>query len=99
RRHTRFSRDWSSDVCSNDVIEDISDATQIDELGRKSSFMTLTVTTINENLSTIWANTLLETVDEFYAEIQTTKTRKTLSLDRKSTRLNSSHVKISHAVF
>lgn len=67
----------------NDVIEDISDATQIDELGRKSSFMTLTVTTINENLSTIWANTLLETVDEFYAEIQTTKTRKTLSLLEK----------------
>lgn len=38
------------------------------------------VTTINENLSSLWANTLLETVDEFYAEIQTTKTRKTLSL-------------------
>src|SRR5690606_39291262 len=22
RRHTRFSRDWSSDVCSSDLIED-----------------------------------------------------------------------------
>lgn len=64
----------------NDVIEDISEATTIEEYGKKSSFMMLTVTTINETLSTTWANTLLETVDEFYAEIQTTKTRKTLSL-------------------
>src|SRR5690606_39519814 len=23
RRHTRFSRDWSSDVCSSDLVEDI----------------------------------------------------------------------------
>lgn len=64
----------------NDLIEDIDEATSIEELGRKSSFMQLKVTTINENLSTLWANTLLETVDEFYSEIQTTKTRKTLSL-------------------
>src|SRR5690606_40216810 len=25
RRHTRFSRDWSSDVCSSDLWEDASD--------------------------------------------------------------------------
>lgn len=67
----------------NEVIEDIAHATTIEELGKKSSFMALSVTTINEKLSTIWANTLLETVDEFYAEIQTTKTRKTLSLLEK----------------
>src|SRR5690606_41059433 len=24
RRHTRFSRDWSSDVCSSDLIEKVS---------------------------------------------------------------------------
>ena len=64
----------------NDVIADIGNATTIEELGKKSSFMELSVTTINENLSALWANTLLETVDEFYSEIQTTKTRKTLSL-------------------
>src|SRR5690606_40606418 len=23
RRHTRFSRDWSSDVCSSDLVEDL----------------------------------------------------------------------------
>src|SRR5690606_41079482 len=23
RRHTRFSRDWSSDVCSSDLLEDL----------------------------------------------------------------------------
>src|SRR5690606_40213174 len=25
RRHTRFSRDWSSDVCSSDLIEELAD--------------------------------------------------------------------------
>lgn len=67
-------------VVLNELIEDVANATTIDELGKKSSFMELSVTTINENLSNLWANTLLETVDEFYAEIQTTKTRKTLNL-------------------
>jgi uncharacterized membrane protein len=70
-------------VVLNELIEDVAAATTIDELGKKSSFMELSVTTINENLSTLWANTLLETVDEFYAEIQTTKTRKTLNLLEK----------------
>src|SRR5690606_39661309 len=23
RRHTRFSRDWSSDVCSSDLVQDV----------------------------------------------------------------------------
>src|SRR6266511_5288300 len=26
RRHTRFSRDWSSDVCSSDLIDGLDDA-------------------------------------------------------------------------
>ncbi len=67
----------------NELIEDAANATVIEELEKKSSFMELKVTTINENLSTLWATTLLETVDEFYAEIQTTKTRKTLNLLEK----------------
>src|SRR5690606_39881885 len=25
RRHTRFSRDWSSDVCSSDLVHDLDD--------------------------------------------------------------------------
>src|SRR5690606_40501178 len=28
RRHTRFSRDWSSDVCSSDLVTTISDLIQ-----------------------------------------------------------------------
>src|SRR5690606_40533407 len=28
RRHTRFSRDWSSDVCSSDLVEMIQEANQ-----------------------------------------------------------------------
>lgn len=74
----------------NELIEDISEATEIEEFDKKSSFMALKVTTINENLSRIWASTLLETVDEFYSEIQTTKTRKTLSLlERRADSLSS----------
>lgn len=64
----------------NDLIMDAAEKTIIDEPNRKSSFMRLAVTTINENLSRAWANILLETVDEFYSEIQTTKTRRTLRL-------------------
>src|SRR5690606_22786475 len=26
RRHTRFSRDWSSDVCSSDLVLDVAEA-------------------------------------------------------------------------
>src|SRR5690606_41203039 len=63
RRHTRFSRDWSSDVCSSDLLDP----------GRLDF------------------RVLVEGVQRLVAAV----TR----LDRKSTRLNSSHVKISYAVF
>src|SRR5690606_40702001 len=29
RRHTRFSRDWSSDVCSSDLIEQVGSPEQL----------------------------------------------------------------------
>src|SRR5690606_16152257 len=29
RRHTRFSRDWSSDVCSSDLRDEIQDVNQV----------------------------------------------------------------------
>src|SRR5690606_20981608 len=33
RRHTRFSRDWSSDVCSSDLIAEDVDDSGLGELG------------------------------------------------------------------
>src|SRR3989337_852224 len=57
RRHTRCYRDWSSDVCSSDLMIGIRDAT--------------------------------------VTGVQTCA----LPIDRKSTRLNSSHGSISYAVF
>src|SRR5690606_19254565 len=32
RRHTRFSRDWSSDVCSSDLIPSVSDPAAVEEI-------------------------------------------------------------------
>src|SRR2546430_13168201 len=66
RRHTRFDCDWSSDVCSSDLMDT---ARFVD--GRKK---------FQERLSTA-----LEVGDS--------------KVDRKSTRLNSSHSQISYAVF
>src|SRR5207302_2322943 len=35
RRHTRFSRDWSSDVCSSDLVDKGLDAFPLDSLGER----------------------------------------------------------------
>src|SRR2546422_1325887 len=79
RRHTRCSRDWSSDVCSSDLT--------------RSGDVFLEK---NRNVCVRLAS-----------RIRTTRTSSTMprtilrstSLDRKSTRLNSSHGYISYAVF
>src|SRR5690625_5888728 len=70
RRHTRWPRDWSSDVCSSDLDSD--------EI-RPGAHHTLdgVATTLRNN----------------------SDLRVRIEGDRKSTRLNSSHVAISYAVF
>src|SRR6266508_4683078 len=67
RRHTRWPRDWSSDVCSSDLVV----------------------------LMGSGRHEILERVKT----METTFTGRCRLLDRKSTRLNSSHVAISYAVF
>src|SRR5687768_18265630 len=82
RRHTRCSRDWSSDVCSSDLQHPVARREGVDDRrlqaaragGREDETVALS------------AEQLLETGDQ-------------LRLDRKSTRLNSSHGYISYAVF
>src|SRR2546422_5854862 len=73
RRHTRCSRDWSSDVCSSD-LEESGGAEQAD------------------------AEAVLDVKAlEFYRMIADRPDVD--AIDRKSTRLNSSHGYISYAVF
>src|SRR2546430_13369249 len=63
RRHTRFDCDWSSDVCSSDLV-------------------------LNAGF--------IEQTSQLFDVLPCGRTR---VLDRKSTRLNSSHSQISYAVF
>src|SRR2546429_6574620 len=88
RRHTRCSRDWSSDVCSSDLFEYFLE--MIRGLKQRCPGVHLK------------AFTMIEV--GYFARIAKLSTRETLvklkeAGDRKSTRLNSSHGYISYAVF
>src|SRR5690625_6546649 len=84
RRHTRWPRDWSSDVCSSDLDMIEARLEEIYELSyreiRRMGYQDLP--------------------GGFVLTGGTMKIDGSLDLaDRKSTRLNSSHVAISYAVF
>src|SRR5690606_40704560 len=81
RRHTRFSRDWSSDVCSSDLPGDRRPGSNIKEFHEETR---RTCRRLRAGLP---------------APCQGSRHRQRSDQDRKSTRLNSSHVKISYAVF
>src|SRR5256885_10443627 len=76
RRHTRLQGDWSSDVCSSDLV-------------------------LESNGSTSMASTCGSTLALMDAgvPIKAPVSGIAMGLDRKSTRLNSSHLVISYAVF
>src|SRR5690606_34106893 len=54
--------------------------------------------TISGNFKTETSDALIQVLEEVF-DLEVSKVQDTLLLDRKSTRLNSSHVKISYAVF
>src|SRR5258707_8829793 len=104
RRHTRYWRDWSSDVCSSDLGHTFSypglekrtdlravnareirarDAVPMQELAR----------TVIENLDQTARRTNGLTPAELALPVMICA-----KIDRKSTRLNSSHANISYAV-
>src|SRR5690606_40529007 len=86
RRHTRFSRDWSSDVCSSDLLEfEVVFHHALDKKVYKSTY--------KGNMAHI------ERHLDFAAWLSANGINYVDISDRKSTRLNSSHVKISYAVF
>src|SRR5699024_11806535 len=77
RRHTISKRDWSSDVCSSDLL------LEHFLFERKDGYVYL-----------VFHNFLLFVIKLGFQSFQ-----KRNQIDRKSTRLNSSHVSISYAVF
>src|SRR5207302_8313223 len=95
RRHTRFSREWSSDVCSSDLHRD--------DAERRPHFDTGQALALDGQRNEVSREQ--KTDDDTAArQNEPGKTRahsphRQRQLDRKSTRLNSSHVKISYAVF
>src|SRR3712207_7894860 len=110
RRHTRYWRDWSSDVCSSDLIA-------LEENLKKAN---LTKEDIGFTVVTGYGRFTFEGADKQISEISCHargihfllpdvrtiidiggQDAKAISLDedRKSTRLNSSHANISYAVF
>src|SRR3989454_3146747 len=87
RRHTRLQGDWSSDVCSSDLGGDcrtIRDSRRSSERARPVASVTL--------LPHYWLSAGRT------GEVGNGFSRLILG-DRKSTRLNSSHLVISYAVF
>src|SRR5690606_40869672 len=110
RRHTRFSRDWSSDVCSSDLLRDAlahpsaSGAIDVstDEAADLIEPFGVLLDVVGDGVALTGAGYLKPAAVEQIAHhtgITEWWIGKANREDRKSTRLNSSHVKISYAVF
>src|SRR5699024_11820400 len=115
RRHTRSKRDWSSDVCSSDLnmIDGFVDG--IKSMGSKVADAAKGAVSKAADFLKFWspakkgegryithwgANMIdgfLDGVESQYRNIE--NVIGSVTEDRKSTRLNSSHVSISYAVF
>src|SRR5256886_9306962 len=91
RRHTRFDCDWSSDVCSSDLY------------WLNASELILPLATDSRQLRRARAQTAKSSVAKMLLPLMGSQRgspgRVRPFVDRKSTRLNSSHSQISYAVF
>src|SRR5207249_8230331 len=95
RRHTRSKRDWSSDVCSSD-LSDENFAFQL--YARNKQMEDLPFYGLGPDTNVHNAVHFSER-DTRAGALFASPLTSWLSTDRKSTRLNSSHVSISYAVF
>src|SRR5256885_6399108 len=86
RRHTRLQGDWSSDVCSSDLFVAGGIAPPRPEQAEADERLHRHATTSLGNAALRWRDGPFGT-------------GMAAGLDRKSTRLNSSHLVISYAVF
>src|SRR5699024_11964046 len=89
RRHTRSKRDWSSDVCSSDLQQDHLELDQLRHLQGGQALDVQPAAAAVEGLAE----------QDRHQQHQADQVACPHELDRKSTRLNSSHVSISYAVF
>src|SRR5687768_18126428 len=106
RRHTRCSRDWSSDVCSSDLDQSVGwSFVFLDSASPSAS----TISTCPDRVAQfIKSNASLNKLTDINAVSAlriacSSESRNCVDIgqfvDRKSTRLNSSHGYISYAVF
>src|SRR5207253_5553378 len=100
RRHTRWPRDWSSDVCSSDLLRH----NPLGVIGRPDaqSFALLDAQRDQSAGETIdFGLELAIGVAQTWWQLTSASRSRcdSATRDRKSTRLNSSHVAISYAVF
>src|SRR5690606_40339384 len=102
RRHTRFSRDWSSDVCSSDLGQ-----VRVPGTGSVIPLAAIWASTSADGVITggfagshgkRFSN-VISPEPTSRQTIQRYAPSSNVEVDRQSTRLNSSHVKISYAVF
>src|SRR2546429_5909862 len=93
RRHTRCSRDWSSDVCSSDLLEVALDRPL--DVGETENEP---IKEQNGQARVILGKGMAPRAVGAEKVIEPVKMRE-IGRDRKSTRLNSSHGYISYAVF
>src|SRR5205814_3902366 len=102
RRHTRCLSDWSSDVCSSDLLEGVAVITLpvVDLADEEVAFRVDGEAVRVEEFACVVPGVAAE--GAYLAERPTIEDSNRLVgtvEDRKSTRLNSSHLGISYAVF
>src|SRR5205807_3533872 len=100
RRHTRLQGDWSSDVCSSDLLSLLglfgSPRLHASSLLFAASGLTIVDAT---GLFVAEQNSMTVNRADTFETGQAERGNFGGRLDRKSTRLNSSHLVISYAVF
>lgn len=92
----------------NQIIEalhaKLSASTFLMNADKGSSIMTLKASSISENLSKAWVEVLVETLEEYYIEIKTKKTRDVLDVQEKrlaelSSKLSATDRQLANATF
>src|SRR3712207_8137371 len=89
RRHTRYWRDWSSDVCSSDLGSVMVEKNKDYIAAARLIGLPAPVIMVRHVLPNVLGPVLVIATINLALAI----------IDRKSTRLNSSHANISYAVF
>src|SRR3712207_7701796 len=104
RQHTRYWRDWSSDVCSSDLDQTFTDKMLLAEANQWPEdavqyFGDGDECHMNFHFPLMPRLFMSVRMEDRYPIIDILEQTPPIPADRKSTRLNSSHANISYAVF